>query len=144
MKTLVIIPTYNECENIAKIIKTVLQVESFVGRVASIDRELVNFKECTGSITFAEWDILDSTNSIFAMEYVNADIYNSSVSAFYFLAHDISGVIKLLKTDDFTLEDFSIVVDTVDSALGLGWDNHCTLYFSYPDRRISEGKNICE
>jgi dolichol-phosphate mannosyltransferase len=30
MKTLVIIPTYNECENIAKIIKTVLQVESFV------------------------------------------------------------------------------------------------------------------
>ena len=96
-----------------------------------------------GSITFAEWDILDSTNSIFAMEYVN--ISESSISAFYFLAQDTSGTVKLLKSDYFNLENFSVVdVDSVDSALGLGWDNDCTLYFSYPDKRLVDLLNICE
>ncbi len=94
-----------------------------------------------GSISFSEWNILDSTNSIFAMEYVNLPEY--SLSKFYYLAQDTTGTVILLTTDSIDL-NFSVVDIDAGSALGMGWDKNCSLFFSYPDRLIAEVLNFCE
>ena len=95
-----------------------------------------------GSVSVAEWDVLDSTNSIFAVEHVA--LPDISFTGFYFLAQDTSGNVILLKSLGYNLDNYSIVEENMESALGLGWDNNCVLYYSFPDRQIVEGINICE